>query len=206
MAHTKIIEAEHGAFSGNWGKFMLLRFDEEWRYHSEIDQGPMLRGRGWSPDHIAIFDLQTGEAAIFRPGGHAGVDLDKHRIWVCPLFLPFLEWLYKQDVSDFRALPSLVALPDAEFAVSGYRRPGPDAAIRLAADSLNLDEARQNDMTRAASQLLALGADLLRRGIGVEEADATLPEIDREFIRSSVEEIGRVTRGAAVRGPRDDVG
>jgi hypothetical protein len=46
---------------------------------------------------------------------------------VCPLFEPFLEWLYEQDLTDLSTLPRRVELPDAEFSFTGYRRPGPDA-------------------------------------------------------------------------------
>lgn len=73
-----------------------------------------------------VLDLQTGEGAFFRPGGYAAADLEKHRVWVCPLFEPFLEWLYRQDLTDLGQLPRLVELPDAEFAMRGYRRAGPD--------------------------------------------------------------------------------
>lgn len=121
---TKFIEATNGP--QNWGKFMIQRFDEEWAKRSQIDGLPLLGGRGWSRDHLLIVDLQTGEGAIFRPGGHAAYDLNKHAIWVCPLFEPFLAWLYEQDLTNLGSLPSHVDLPDAEFMMSGYRRPGPD--------------------------------------------------------------------------------
>jgi hypothetical protein len=41
-----------------------------------------------------------------------------------PLFEPFLEWLYQQDLTRFEDLPSHVDLPEAEFQLHGYRRPG----------------------------------------------------------------------------------
>ena len=37
-----------------------------------------------------VTDLQTGEGAIFRPGGLASYDLDKHQLWICVLFKDFL--------------------------------------------------------------------------------------------------------------------
>jgi hypothetical protein len=86
---------------------------------------PLITGRGWSPEHLLIVDLQTGEGAIFRPGGLAGHDLNKHAIWVCPLFEPFLTWLYEQDLSDLDKLPAHIDLPEAEFMMSGHRRAGP---------------------------------------------------------------------------------
>ena len=124
---TKIIEATNGP--QNWGKFMLGRPDIEWERRSAVDTRstqPLMRLRGWSPAHLWVLDLETGEGAFFRPGGSAAADLRKHRIWVCPLFEPFLEWLYQQNLSDLSTLPDIVNLPQAPFAMSGYRRPGPD--------------------------------------------------------------------------------
>lgn len=132
---TKIIEATNGP--QNWGKFMLGRFTDEWGYPSHVSlfgsnesaRGiALLRAVGWTEEHLLVLDLQTGEGAIFRHGGLARADLDKHRIWVCPLFQPFLVWLYKQDLSDLDALPNHIDLPDAPFALQGYRRPGPEAS------------------------------------------------------------------------------
>jgi len=117
----KIVEVTNG--ERNWGKFLLGQFDDEWSYRSAIDGNSIIAGRGWSRDHVLVLDLQTGEGAIFRPGGLAKADLDKHRIWVCPMYEPFLTWLYRQP--DPFAIPAHVDLPDAEFAMSGYRRPGP---------------------------------------------------------------------------------
>lgn len=117
----KLIEVTNGEL--NWGKFLLGQFNTEWDYKSVIDGNSIIAGRGWSLDHILVLDLQTGEGAMFRLGGLAKADLDKHRIWVCPMYEPFLTWLYKQP--DPFAIPAHVDLPDAEFAMSGYRRPGP---------------------------------------------------------------------------------
>jgi hypothetical protein len=137
---TKIIEgtqslAEPGEWGnwGNWGKFMLCVPDSEWGRASRIGLGgswPLLREIGWTPDHVWVLDLQTGEGAYFRPGGLASADLAKHRIWVCPLYEPFLEWLYARYREtpglDIGGLPDVAELPDAPFALSGYRRPGPE--------------------------------------------------------------------------------
>lgn len=120
---TIFVEATNGEL--NWGKFMVARFDaEEWSRTSIIDdaRAPLLRGRGWGPDHVLVVDLQTGEGAVFRPGGHAREDLKKHRIWVCPLFEPFLVWLY--GLPDPMEAPPRVDL-DAPFEFFGHRRPGP---------------------------------------------------------------------------------
>lgn len=122
---TKIIEATQNVKTGfNWGKFLVGRMDTEWRRRSEIGDSdtPLLRQCGWGPDHLWVLDLQTGEGAYFLPRGYAGADLNKHAIWVCPMFEPFLVWLYAQDVSDLEALPSLVELPNVPGSFAGYRR------------------------------------------------------------------------------------
>lgn len=121
---TKIIEAHGNDF--NWGKFLVARFDSEWSQPSAVDPriSSLIRARGWTHRHLLVLDIETGEAAIFMPGGYAKADLDKHAIWVCPLFEPFLTWLYQQDLSSLDALPAAVELPDAPAAMQGYRRPG----------------------------------------------------------------------------------
>jgi hypothetical protein len=119
---TKIIEAvEKRQF--NWGKFMLCRFDKEWGYQSALNQETVLCPR-WDRRSLLVMDLETGEGAIFMPGGLARADLNKHSIWVCPLFESFLAWLYAQDLSDLNALPALVSLGDVPTDMYGYRRSG----------------------------------------------------------------------------------
>ena len=118
---------------GNHGKFMLGRFDdEEWGRRSEVDDllpshqpSVQLVARGWTDSHLLVLDLQTGEGAVFRIGGFAAADLEKHSIWVCPLFEPFLEWLYQQDVTDLSALPKVVPITGVGLQLAGHRRPGP---------------------------------------------------------------------------------
>jgi hypothetical protein len=129
---TVFVEAVQSLASpGNWGKFCVARFTgEEWAHRSVIDtavSSPLLRQCGWGrrPEHIWVMDLQTGEAAYFRPGGSARADLNRHRVWVCVLFEEFLNWLYQQDLTDLSALPPVVELPAAEFGFYGCRRPGP---------------------------------------------------------------------------------
>lgn len=124
---TRFIEATNGP--QNWGKFMVGRFtDEEWQRRSVVSNyyqsgwPTLLSAVGWSKPHVLVLDLQTGEGAIVCPGGSAPADLNKHQIWVCPLFEPFLTWLYKQDLLDLEKLPAHVDLPDAPFAMQGYRR------------------------------------------------------------------------------------
>lgn len=124
---TKFVEVTNGF---NWGKFLLGRFDQgERAYRSVIDQPqepyPIVPWR-WTNDHLLVLDIETGEGAIFKVGGYAKADLDKHRIWVCPMFEPFLNWLYEQDVTDLQALPDHVTFTETEApsAVRGYRREG----------------------------------------------------------------------------------
>lgn len=129
---TKFIEASQGAGLTNWGKFCVARWTaEEWQARSALPGAEghrLLAGRGWDEKHIWVLDLQTGEGACFLPGGLASADLNKHQVWVCPMYEPFLSWLYAQDLSDLDALPSYVELPDAQFEMAGYRRGGPQAA------------------------------------------------------------------------------
>lgn len=127
---TKFVEATNG--EKNWGKFMVLRFGHTEHTHAsalgaqfpELDGASLLATTGWSPRHIIVFDLQTGEGARFLPGGYAHADLNKHKVWVCPLFEPFLEWLYRQDLTDLSTLPAHIDLPNAPFEFAGYRRKG----------------------------------------------------------------------------------
>lgn len=97
----------------------------------------LLPAIGWDNRHIIVFDLQTREGASFRPGGYPKADLDKHKIWVCPLFEPFLAWLYQQNLDDLDALPSYVDLGSVPIAMQGYRRSGPvDITVPAAAGTI----------------------------------------------------------------------
>lgn len=129
----KNIFIEANGDGGNWGKFMVARFTSEWEHNSAIEREargldiPLLKAVGWGTDALLVWDLQTGEGAIFRPGGLASADLNKHKIWVCPLFEPFLAWLYRQDLTDIETLPRVIELEHG-LELSGYRRPGPKGA------------------------------------------------------------------------------
>jgi len=127
---SKVIEATDGF---NWGRFMVARFDEEWTATSAVDGGHRLIQR-WNQDHIFVMDLVTGEGAMFGPWGLASADLHKHQIWVCPLFEPWLEWLYARHPFTLDELPAVVNLDPTvtakHNALSGYRRPGPSAEER----------------------------------------------------------------------------
>jgi hypothetical protein len=121
---TKFIEA-HDADEFNWGKFAICRFDEEeWARRSAVLDVAQLRDRGWSPNDILFIDLQTGEGTILNPHGYAPADLANHAIWVCPMAQPFLEWLYRQDLSNLDKLPEKINLGKVPTALRGYRRPG----------------------------------------------------------------------------------
>lgn len=119
---------------GNHGKFMVGLFDKEWDIDSQVAPGhELLALCGWGSRHLLVIDMETGEGSIFHPGGLASADLNtKHKIWVCPLFEPFLGWLYDQlgvrPVNVWAEwlthAPKFVELPDAEFALRGYRRTG----------------------------------------------------------------------------------
>jgi len=122
---TRFVEVTND--NRNWGKFLLGEFtSDEMAYRSKIDELRLVASRGWTPQHILVFDLQTGEGGWFRLGGFAKYDLQKHRIWVCPMFEPFLTYLYewfKEGKNPFE-VPELIDIPDAPFEMSGYRRPG----------------------------------------------------------------------------------
>ncbi|WP_395000831.1 hypothetical protein [Acinetobacter sp.] len=122
---TIFIEATQKETKFNWGKFMVARWTaHEWQRISQIGHTRLLSEVGWTPNHIMVTDLQTGEGIIVKPGGFALADLEKHKVWVCPMFEPFLTWLYTQDLSDLDKLPSLVELDTQEAAMYGYRRAG----------------------------------------------------------------------------------
>jgi hypothetical protein len=126
---TKIIEATNAEGGGgiNHGKFLVGRFTEdEWNHQSPIE-GPGLLTRRYGRHHLLVLDLEAAEGAIFAHGGYAKADLNKHPIYVCPMFEPFLTWLYQQDVDDLQALPDVVRFTEDEApsAMWGYRRPGP---------------------------------------------------------------------------------
>jgi hypothetical protein len=136
LMDVKFIEVINGSPGRrlNHGKMMLARWTaEEWAVPSLVAasaESPhpvvtsLLALTGKSPRHLWVCDLETREGLCITPGGSARADLEKHRIWHCPLFPNFLEWLYTQDLTDLSALPSVVELPDAPFALSGWRGPG----------------------------------------------------------------------------------
>lgn len=128
---TRIVEVTNGV--ANWGKFLVGEFDEEWNRQTALPLDPelkfdmpLLRQLGHSHQSHLIFDLQTCEGVALplpHKSSDAHCDLDKHRVWVCPMFEPFLAWLYV-NFTTLDALPEHLDLPDAEFSMSGYRRSG----------------------------------------------------------------------------------
>jgi hypothetical protein len=127
---TYFFEATNGF---NHGKFAVGVFtDEEWErpsLHPARHGGRLLPSLGWGrgprDEHVWVLDLQTAEGMYVRLGGCAEYDLNgAHQIHVCPLFLPFLRWLYDQDTSDLAKLSSeLVTLTyeQAPASLSGHR-------------------------------------------------------------------------------------
>lgn len=130
----KTVFVEATSRKANWGKFMVGVFDQaELARKSSVDGSSMVWGRGWGPGHVLVVDLQTGEGAIFKMGGFAKADLEKHNIWVCVIFERFLEWLYEQP--DPMNLPPLVEI-EVPIAFAGYRRNGREDAMRELAQDL----------------------------------------------------------------------
>ncbi|MEU4534336.1 hypothetical protein AB0G15_05675 [Streptosporangium sp. NPDC023825] len=125
---SKVFEVTQPGMDGNWGKFLVCQLTHEAYWPSQLpgndDTRPLMRQIGWSREFVWVLDWQTGEGVLVRPGGNARADLNKHQVWVCPMFEPFLTWLYKQDMSKLHELPQVVEL-DAPFDFAGYRRPGP---------------------------------------------------------------------------------
>jgi hypothetical protein len=129
---TRFVEAGNGF---NWGKFLVARFDsEEWSRRTTFpgtDDLRMLQGRGWDYQrHWFVMDLQTGEGAMFPLDGSPDYDLkEKHAIWTCPMFLPFLRWLYDwyaEGHRDLAQLPPYVTFTEDEApsALAGTRGKG----------------------------------------------------------------------------------
>ena len=124
---TFFFEATNGF---NHGKFAVALFtDEEWERRSALRDVRLLPSLGWgrSPRdlHVWVLDLQTAEGMYVRLGGCAEYDLNgQHQIRVCPLFLPFLRWLYTQELEDLPELSgTLVCLTEEEApsSLTGHR-------------------------------------------------------------------------------------
>lgn len=182
---TKIVEVSNRF---NWGKFLLGRFDaEDWKRRSVLPgvspplgvSIPLLAELGWHGDaaFLWVLDLATKEGACFRLGGNAKADLEKHRIWVCPMFEPFLHWLYAhREYWSLEQIPDYVELTGADAvaasAMYGHRRPGPTTleALLSAADRMAtlLEEGNEES-------LFAVDAYLKLRRLSKSEAAAAPP-------------------------------
>jgi hypothetical protein len=146
---TMFLEAGHGpAAPGNWGKFMIARYEpheltEPTRYPGCEGRQGIVNQRGWAGDHFWVLDLVTGEGVRFHVGAVPEIDahnaLEEHPVWVCPLFEPMLVWLFKfvggRPETWWDELPRTIDLPDAPFQLYGYRRSGTCALPAKAGDA-----------------------------------------------------------------------
>lgn len=145
----------------NHGKFLVGIFEKtDWDVPAAILggqglSGALLRRCGWGQEHFLLFDLQTGEGAVLRHGGMPKADLDKHQVWVCPMYEPFLAHLYSLSFEALVDLPAVVELPDAPSAQFGYRRPGPWNELLEAAEELlgRIEPGGLGDVHRAENRL-----------------------------------------------------
>lgn len=180
----------------NWGKFMVAKWDEsDWERPSAVGS-QVVSGLGAGLLHLIgenrrcvwVIDLQTGEGARFLPGGYAGADLTKHKIWVCPMFEPFLEWFYAhpEHHEDPTTLPAHVDLEDAPFEMSGHRRPGAESIrerlkevlYNVSALSLDVEKsARLPADERAGGVLRNLNESIWRIGRAIEVLDSEMVEV-----------------------------
>lgn len=145
---------------------------------------PLLQQRGWSGQHLLVVDLETGEGAIFRVDPHASppADLNKHRVWVCPMFEPFLTRLYALYDGDVDHLPALMefAAEEAPFEMAGYRRGAPTHTSASALDAL------QEHLTHVNTQFPhwaeAAGQDAHREAVRILDvlSDAGITRLDLE--------------------------
>jgi hypothetical protein len=130
---SKFLEVTNKA---NWAKLQLLQWEpSDLARPSLVQKGKVLLNavqvrRGDAADPLtAVFvrDLQTQEGCEFYPSPEADckTQLDMHRVWVCPLFYPFVSWLFANYQGDVTSLPDLVELADSKKQeYQGYRRPG----------------------------------------------------------------------------------
>lgn len=185
----------------NWGKFLVASFDEhEWARRSLVDGQPLLSGQcGWTPQHMLVLDLQTGEGAMFLPMGLASADLEKHRVWVCPMFEVFLGWLYDhpEHWADILTLPPLIELDPEETrghnAMYGHRRPGPPQDV--------IDQkARETKLPHRETNSADLAASATFAGLALEDVERMLadPVIQKALLlRLARERFGAATGSLA---------
>lgn len=172
---------------GNWGKFMVGRFtDVEWARPSAVEAGrPLMAACGWgsgpvnrvenevgvetgtvdrpgSIEHVLIVDMQTGEGGMFIPGGLPRADLQKHGIWVCPMFELFLEGFYNRvklvglDAVFADPIKLFRVGPEIELRLQGHRHNGPrDFAVLMEKVQAHLDAPRSQGAKRELTTLMA---------------------------------------------------
>ena len=122
----------------NWAKILLMKFgSEDLLVRSKVSGDFLLKSvdnnrrvkTGTNAEKVFVLDLQTEEGAFFFPRkeGNAKDDLESHEIWVCPLYLPFLIWLYANMPKELKEIPKLVEFPKSTHVhYQGWRRPGPE--------------------------------------------------------------------------------
>ncbi len=193
----KFVEVGHpvdkDGLGGNWGKFAVGRWTVQ--ELGEKTQFPGCEGQriaslhGWGGDHVWLFDLQTGESARFYINNPVPVDvrsqLKNHQIWVCPMFEPFMVWLWSHirlNPSWWDTLPRTVELPaDTPFEVAGFRRPGPNADLLERFDRIEelleqlrgASDERETARTYGGYEIAELTPELVERL--AEEAEAGYP-------------------------------
>lgn len=78
----KIIEASQD--DALYGKFLVGRFEEEWRRAALLTGvSSLLKQEGWGPEHTLVLDLsRPGVGAIFavKPNGYPKNDLERKRL------------------------------------------------------------------------------------------------------------------------------
>lgn len=148
---VQFIEATQKIDQFNHGKFMVARFigDEitaksalpDYTEHSLWNLGGLRKLR---PGMTLVLDLQTGEGAGFSLEPHGAgqtaarsalYELEKHELWVCPMFPPFLGWLFAQGMGgikgDIRTLPRYVELDTLDGALYRPRSGRHEAADKM---------------------------------------------------------------------------
>lgn len=116
--YTKIVEVS-SVNNDVVGYFMVGVHDIEWARQSAIMGGTMslLRHKGWSRDHFWLFDLSTGQGAIFANHGHVLADLKEADIRVTPMFTAFLAYLRATGCPQLQDVPDHLVLPEYDKVV-----------------------------------------------------------------------------------------
>lgn len=119
---TRIFEASDG-FA--YGKFLIGVFDEEYHYQPRLagTMGPnILRQEGIDLGSFLLLDLsKPGCGAIFKhdPKSVAAYDVRMRGVPCCWLYVPFLDWVYQQDLADFDQWPELIHFENRPSVIRG---------------------------------------------------------------------------------------